>query len=402
MLQNCYIEDNWPQYQSFSGELKHLSNEILKDKNKKEWLSETDVYRIFVNQVADFVKNKFSDSKKTGSLVNLISKEQIDELRGEIINFYKSIPREYEVNLMLPSLIDIETGIIEIQKDIKIKVYLKKDNPFKSSWDSLLALLSKPSEESKKITYLSIKQKGFIGSIFGNLSTNKALTNIKLILNMGIYKKIFNLEDIKDTSPNLFFSDDAHKIPKNYLISIDLTDKNRKTMQTELSLAMTQFIQKICIGKGVDIQNSHKITIEGLKKTAQLIAEEEEDFANRIKIAAGWSVDSKAEENQTLSFIQCCIGLECILGDNLKNMPLTLTLTLTLSLADRCSYLIGKDPKERKEIRNWFEEIYNIRSKIVHGNSPILNANEELSYIQARVLLDMAIDREINNFNYQT
>ncbi len=96
-----------------------------------------------------------------------------------------------------------------------------------------------------------------------------------------------------------------------------------------------------------------------------------------------------------MSFIQNCIGLECILGEGVGDLPVTATL------ADRCSYLIGTDPKGRKTIKEKFKKLYKIRSKLVHGNISRLSEEADEYHRWGQVILDFAISKEIKNYKIE-
>ena len=78
-LKRCYVEDNWPQYLSYNNELQELSKKILKNKDKKEWLNESDVYGIFTSQVANFINDEFPKEKITGKITDLLSNQKLKE-----------------------------------------------------------------------------------------------------------------------------------------------------------------------------------------------------------------------------------------------------------------------------------------------------------------------------------
>ena len=57
--------------------------------------------------------------------------------------------------------------------------------------------------------------------------------------------------------------------------------------------------------------------------------------------------------DETMSFIQICMGLEALLGDKKEKGSIGLTQTLS----DRCSYLIGKGMSDREEIKSNLKSI---------------------------------------------
>ncbi len=142
--------------------------------------------------------------------------------------------------------------------------------------------------------------------------------------------------------------------------------------------------------------------IEKLSKhsfeTANLLMGHDSKEASRIKAAIDWYVQSDVTEDDTMSFVQVCMGLESIFGDDDYEGG------LTTILSDRCAYLIGKNIKERGEIKSDFRKIYQIRSKIVHGVRNHLSANEEHMLYHARYFLRKSILKELDNLdlNYDT
>jgi hypothetical protein len=105
-----------------------------------------------------------------------------------------------------------------------------------------------------------------------------------------------------------------------------------------------------------------------------------------------WAIDASATENQTIRFLQICIALEAILGEEAPSEGLTKTL------ADRCAYLVSKDIRRRRAIREDFQKLYGARSKLVHGRRRSLHAAEAVLLEWGERLLQEVIDREIDNF----
>ncbi len=124
---------------------------------------------------------------------------------------------------------------------------------------------------------------------------------------------------------------------------------------------------------------------------ANSLMENKSNEALRIKSAIDWFVQAEINEDDTMSFIQVCMGLESIFGDNDSEGGLTNTL------ADRCAYLIGRNIAERKKIKEEFKDMYKVRSKIVHGVKSHLSQNESHIKNSAFYYLQRAIFKEIRN-----
>lgn len=108
-----------------------------------------------------------------------------------------------------------------------------------------------------------------------------------------------------------------------------------------------------------------------------------------IYSAALWLFDSRVESNETVAFLNACIGLEAILGDDNKD-------SITERLADRCAYLLARTSVTRAKMRDDVRGLYNLRSKIVHGRRRRLSSRGDLD--SAKGLLQKVIQAEI--FNY--
>ena len=140
----------------------------------------------------------------------------------------------------------------------------------------------------------------------------------------------------------------------------------------------------------LQVESAKGIVNASLCASAELL-DNESNEALRVKSAIDWLIQSEINEDETMSFIQICMGLESIFGDNDSDGG------LTNSLADRCAYLIGRNITERKEIKDEFKRMYKVRSKIIHGVKSHLTQNEEDIKYRAFHYLKKSISREIRN-----
>ncbi len=70
---------------------------------------------------------------------------------------------------------------------------------------------------------------------------------------------------------------------------------------------------------------------------------------------------------------------------------------LTATLADRCAFLLGKNARQRKEIRDNFRNTYRIRSKLVHGRATKLRNVEGNVTLWAKSILDALIKKQLTS-----
>lgn len=98
----------------------------------------------------------------------------------------------------------------------------------------------------------------------------------------------------------------------------------------------------------------------------------------RLITAAQWYFDAIAGQSDAplLAFVQMMVVLEIIYGDEAKSDK----IGLGELLRNRCSYAIGRSTSERAEISDRFNEIYSVRSKIVHTGQNRLSENEHVLF----------------------
>lgn len=130
--------------------------------------------------------------------------------------------------------------------------------------------------------------------------------------------------------------------------------------------------------------------LETIKETSLLLDNDSVEAKNIVS-AIDWCVQSEINLDITMGFIQTCMGLEALLGDNSNEAGLTLTLT------DRCAYLIGKGMTERSEIKKDFKAIYQLRSKLVHGRVNKISPKDRVLCGKATKYLKRAIQKELTH-----
>ena len=117
---------------------------------------------------------------------------------------------------------------------------------------------------------------------------------------------------------------------------------------------------------------------------------QDDSDAIRIRAACEWWIDASASQNQTISFLQYCIGFEALLGENTKDRG------ITERLSDRFAYLLGKTQSQRSELRRRFRNVYERRGLIVHQREPHLRRFDSSARIEAKQMLLQAVVSEVN------
>lgn len=124
-----------------------------------------------------------------------------------------------------------------------------------------------------------------------------------------------------------------------------------------------------------------------------LDADDTDQSANPIRAALEWGFEAATNQNETFAFVQACIGIEALLGEELDTEA-----GLTRQLADRCAFLLGRTREDRSFIRKHFSELYRTRSKLVHGKAVRLSGADEHQLINAKGLLEELVKVGLASF----
>lgn len=395
-LQNCQIKDNWPQYDSFKIHVESLGKEIIK--HKKEWLDIPDVFSIFYDLVYDSIKeNTDKDEVWEGNMWNLLGETKGNRLVESIVDYIISIPRSYDIYIPLPKVKGELISSIQLSENITLEVFKDKKQVPGEYTEGLAGVFF----NSFHLNQLYFKQsmEGFCRKRLENYIVKKALNNFKILLLQGKLRGLFLTDSEDKVEAALPIGLYKQEIRKVSLISVDKTSDSTKIFDIELPLDFSKFMANVDFDWDGDllIQSKDNGGVEQsisnvLKKAVELI-ECNEVEAKRVQSANLWCLDSYTVENQTLAFLQVCIGIEALLGDDNYNGA------LTEKLADRCAFLIANNIKGRKTIREDFIELYNVRSKLVHGNAIELNAEQKKHLHWGKTILEYAILKEVKNLN---
>jgi len=304
------------------------------------------------------------------------------EFRDDLHTYLFSIPRHYQLTVELPSMPRWEAGEVHLTK----RLSLIEVSPQRGA-NRLADILTKPS------TPVSARVDGF-GYGAGRLDTTAvadAISHLKQFF--YLFQRI---EPYKSASPAFAVALGEAKLHCEVIdvkyphesMSVELPERLRRFFWTasidDMKLKHFEPSGRIMLGGEFREAKTRDEKASALIEKTNWITNlmdcsSDWPDAERIRAAAEWSFDSQQNDNETLAFLQACIGLEALLGDDTKDEP------LTVRLADRCAYLLGKGHKDRARIRKRFKDMYDIRSKLIHGRSPRLNLpdSQQLHFAQA-------------------
>jgi hypothetical protein len=278
-------------------------------------------------------------------------------------------------------------------------VYLKEeDAPGGIQKGAILEFGEKP-KLALEATYICIEQPGYTGGHVDDPAFMEALSKFKQLIHLGVWRKFFNLLG----PPFLGLAGLHSEIfqTKADVIIFDKAEPDVVSSFVSLPPNIEKFIDRISFNKEnkyykIAREKDGEAVIDYIKNILNLPAKlisapPEIKEAVAVRSAAEWAFEASISENETIAFLQTCIGLEAILGDDSDRDSLTETL------ADRCAYLIADSIQARKRIRKNFKELYRLRSKLVHGRAVRLNGDEKRYLGWAKDVLNTVIGHEMNH-----
>ena len=325
---------------------------------------------------------------KTVKLADALAPDAFAQCKQDIREFLLSLPRPYDVWVDLPAMPRWGPGEIALTGSMTL-VHAEIPPSQQAAGGGLDALLGIPSGEVR----LRIRVSGYGAPRMDTTAMADAVAQIK-----QFFQLFRRLEIYFEASTALGGLFTARRELSCEVIDLEFPAEK---MRVQLPEGVARFVSTLSVdnAKLQAYDNSKASTLLGGTLREAVTREERVQAftgktawitelldcphnwvdAPRIRTALEWAFDSAQNDNQTLSFLQACIGLEALLGDDDKTEP------LTARLADRCAYLLGKTQHNREEIRRKFKDMYEVRSKLVHGRRPRLNIHEraQLSFAQA-------------------
>ena len=415
ILSNCKISKGLISFDE------KTDNEIDKyiseaKKHKKAWLGYRELYGILYDQVSDCLSEHVKEKRweTSGDLINIITYEGIENVSDRIIAYLESIPRRYFVYFELPSVRGIGVKEINLTDDISF-VERVDENDFSEIKITASGLgrmgLGLYGTLRKEQLYICIQTNGYSDGTLESSAVKKAYSRFKQVFLLA--KLSGALIETKETvrlglgqvlgsyynNPQAFVVDAMESnAEKNYSISLPrvVSDYVSKISINENILKPDEYeviVEKFENKDALTPNDKAKILKKRFQHAVKLLQSSDEDKnVKPTKTAIEWAFDSLTNDNETLAFIQACIGLEAILGDENEDQK----RLLDDKLADRCAYLLGKNFSERKNIKEKFVKLYNIRSKLIHGRKAELD-EEQMYFLRfSQRILNGIIWKEIS------
>ena len=362
-LVSCTIENNTPTYESYSGFIDIVWEEVSKQKDKAAYIDIINVYMIFLGELIGFLSKEYPEEKnKTWKLTDLMKREKIEELSSSIFQIIDSIPIEYLIYFPMNSFPDLGEETVQFNEDISIN-YFKDSETIPGGLNQNALITLSQHRLSLNTSYFCICEKGFMSEDAKNITFQNAISKLKQVIQVGFAKNFLIEGKRLGLISNLLGFE--NQTSKQVAIIFKKNDKNNVLHSIQPPINFSQHINKITINENHEyyqkIVETHGLP-GYIKKIfhlpVKLVFETDDNpYATPIKTALEWAFEATLSKSETTSFIQTCIGLEAVLGDGADT-------NLTRTLSDRCAYLICRQIKDRTIIRKRFKKLYELRSKI--------------------------------------
>ena len=357
--------------------LTKFDNEVIN--YKKKWLENSDALYIIRKQTEQFIIDQRVEYTNTEIFLrDLFSKDKLDILTRYILSFIENIPKKYLIFIPFPSFKNIQDDEIEIADNLSV---FKIDTNLK--YEYFIKLFKNIEVHHNHFlpgkVFLKLIQQGYINDLRDTVTVENAISLLKQFIHLGTIIGLFSERGFIETLIE----------PQNYPLMFAF--ENVSTPMHIRNFTFDNSLRNYLIRLKIDEKNNQDAIKIGSEKIKLLfkVFNSNDESGETILAASEWSINSKLNENKTFSFIQMCIGLEAILGKGLSE-------NLTKMLSDRCSYLLGKNFKERNDLRKNFEKLYEVRSKLIHGRKSQLDLNDTKYLLWGRKILDQIILKELS------
>lgn len=314
-----------------------------------------------------------------------------------LIERLKSLPLSYTVSIKLPQAVSPMMGdrtcvvlsprirIVTANSELEETYPSEASGPYMSKLSGLFAAVAPQGHWQEGGLYLQVDAIGFIGIYGGSSPHYEALRTIRAFCGLGIAHRLFEMKP------------DSSAVPPDHLF-VHVRDSNGAfNFQCKLNLdeSVSRAINALCLDTlngwiGADPKRQLIVADDAFNAMRTVFADEKK--AESIILASQWFFDGYGHsQDQLLKFIQTMVVLEILLGHKGSSDK----TGLSVLLGNRCAYLIGTSQEQRTEVLNLFEEVYDVRSHIVHSGKHRFSRRERTLFHRLRWMCSRAICREI-------
>jgi hypothetical protein len=336
--------------------------------------------------------NQFQQGKPSMNLTNIVGYEDPRQVAEKLVDQISSLPWQYKLTIRLPQqLVPLlpsgENSIvlndqIELVRasDIFQKLYpLETDRA--STPTSGLFGLGRPSWEPSA-EYMQITANGFIGPYGGSIPAWRAESILRAFCGLGFALRLFK---VTRKYPLFEPRPSSHFIKHRQLSDQSWRCEGQQNLRDDRSRALDS-LEREQFEQDFDIKGFTNYTLSQMRAVFSSGSK-----ADPIVLASEWLFDSYTGNDQLLSYVQAMVVLEILLGDKAASAE----IGLGRLLSNRCAYLISKNQEERTKFLRDFDQIYDVRSDIVHRGKSRLAQNELDLFYKLQWFCHRVIQEEI-------
>ncbi len=387
-LRKVTIQEGKFNFHDSLDELLRFSNEF--SKNKPNIISWMDIAFHFISEVQNFAPPK----NFSGTFSELVPPKDLQIFQKKVFGFFNSLPFTYEFLIPFPWFSEFKSDEFNLYDDFSI-TRAPKNLKKAGKYNSLLDSLNIKSEPKTPLFFLRVFSKGFSDFGMDSSACSNALSKFKPIFQYCIAQGL--LVSLKVGEKGLGFDEYCNihfRIANedNNFSVIELPDQFRQFVlgfrpEIKHSKFQSEYYRMVLGGKNGDPEIFAEISKPIFKLL--LLKESFRPPLSSILNALEWQFNSNLFSDHNISFINVCIALEAVLGDD------KIPEKITEQLADRCALIIADSILERAKIKERFKKLYSVRSQIIHGRKREL-APEERKYLDmGRYFLNKIILKEM-------
>lgn len=399
ILSRVQVSNNWfPDHRVFS-ELTELEERLQKNaqlwERCDEFISDRPLADFFLEVLTDELKSsqKYDLATNKTPLSSFAEYRETKAVAERLITDFESLPRKYECFVKLP-LINLKETLGEKQYVLSESLSLiftdeQHDRtfpaaPFDPPTREFKLFSFGPKDEEHKLNWLDyfpyfrVSVSGFVGTWEETSPLRRVSFLIRSFCGLALALRL--IETTFLTWPLESYLVVYEKCESQW------TPKKARTLPTGLVQGLERLRLHDRFSSTLMSKRAFKDVLEKLRLLFQSEKQNE-----KLLLAAQWYFDSYCGDSELLAFVKATICLEIILGDK----KLTDIVGLGKLMSNRCAYLISTTQKERDEVLEQFDGIYQTRSSIVHRGKDRLTNSERNTLFTLRGLCSRVLRKEI-------
>lgn len=327
----------------------------------REHITPSGAYRIMASTIWEF-EDWFRAEMEAGK--EFLEQDLREKLVASIVQEFATYPRRYELTVSLPHVNSHASCDYHLTEGVEViggRCTIKFD---------------------EKIAKIKLIVEGHCDPHLGSESIATGLRELKLFAFLMQWKKFAVFPSAADAAGATIldlhsFNSHVIKLPREVAL-----------MLGGMRLSMAPLVQRGQPNTLSELPPRARAIFEGIGTLMQILAKPDNDS---LATAIEWLMDSMFVENQTVAFLEVCIGMEALLGEqgHMNDM--------TNRLCDRLAYLLGRSRQERSDLGRQYKDILELRGKLVHSKKARLSPEDYRLLNSARELLGRVISIELQS-----